>query len=357
MGLFRHNETSTETPRSSKKPHGAEKRAQRVEKAAQGHPWTHGGELGSKFVGALLMGGIVCGYLGVGVGWLALNRPSDAVAQVQAEERTSVQSLAGGYAAGFVSEWMRATSDDPGELDTYVDISGVGGYLSAKPWEYRDLEVVSSDIVDDKFVNVLLSANVKETTKDDDDNELTSWPRRYWQVPIATDESGPKAMGFPTPIAAPTPGAGEDLAYSEPLAVSSEGGETVQNFLMAYLTGEGDITRFTSPDTTFTAIAPAPYTRVDIIKLGSDLPADEQTGDDSRLRVRAVVAATSADERMATATYTLTMTMRAGRWEVLAIDDAPLVYIDSDEEASDPAPSLTSEPTTPAVQPTTPATD
>lgn len=359
MGLFRHKDTDTDTdkPRSPKRARGAEKNAQRAEKAAQGHPWTHGGEMGSKAIGVLLMGGILCGYVGVGVGWLALNRPSGAVAQVQTEERTSVQRLAGGYAAGFVSEWLRATSEDPGELGTYVDLSGVGGYLSAKPWEYRDLEVVSSDIVDEKFVNVLLSANVKETTTDEGDNELTSWPRRYWQVPISTHESGPKAMGFPTPVAAPSSGIGEDLAYSETLALSSEGGETVSNFLAAYLTGEGDITRFTSPDATFAAIDPAPYSRVDIIKLGSDLPADEQTDEGSELRVRAVIAAQNADERMATASYALTMTMRADRWEVLAIDDAPLVYIDSDDELGDLAPSPTPEPSTTPARPTTPATN
>ncbi|MGL1204114.1 hypothetical protein ACSTK0_24585, partial [Vibrio parahaemolyticus] len=80
------------------------------------------------------------------------------------------QQAAGGYAEGFVSSWLSATKDAPGDLATYVDLAALR-QLSVTAWEYRDLSVVSVTPVDGSdFVNVVVAANIKELSVTDSDD-------------------------------------------------------------------------------------------------------------------------------------------------------------------------------------------
>lgn len=320
-------------PRSSKK-NGAE------QKAAQGHPWTRGSEVGSKLIGAMMALGIVAGYLGLGIGWLALNRPVEAVAQTTTESETTSQSVAGGYAAGFVSAWLNASRDDPGELTGYIDLTGQGPFLSPEPWDYRDLDVVTVTPVTDQTTNVLVSANVKETTTDDDENESTTWPRRYWQVVIATgSDGGVSAAGFPAPVNAPA-AVSVSVSYPETVGRTGDAGKAVTDFLTAYLTGEGEITRFIAPETQITPIQPTPFSRIDVIGISSNEAITESMSEGDEVRILAAIGAQRQDDRLIPASYALTMTLRAGRWEISQIDPAPLT-----KQITAPTPPPTDVPT------------
>lgn len=310
-------------------------------KAAQGHPWTRGGEIGSKMIGAVLTFGIVAGYLGLGIGWLALNRPVEAIAQTTTESETTAQSVAGGYAVGFVSAWLNATRDDPGELAEFIDLTGTGSFLSPEPWDYRDLDVVTVTLITDQFTNVLVSANVKETTTDDD-NEITIWPRRYWNVPVATGPDGEvSAAGFPAPVNAPTT-ADVSLSYPETVSRTGDAGKAVTGFLTAYLTGSGDITRFIAPAAQITPIRPTPFARIDVIDISSNEVVAESTDEGDEVRILTTIGAQRQDDRLVPASYALTMTLRAGRWEISQVDTAPLA---KDTTRATPTPTSTEVPT------------
>lgn len=320
------------SPRSSKK-NSAE------QKAAQGHPWTRGSEIGSKLIGAMMAFGIIAGYLGLGIGWLALNRPVEAVAQTTTENETISQSVAGGYATGFVSAWLNASREDPGELAGFIDLTGQGSFLSPEPWDYRDLDVVTVTPVTDQITNVLVSANVKETTTDDD-KESTTWPRRYWQVAIATGaDGGVSAAGFPAPVNAPA-AASVSMSYPGTVGRTGDVGKAVTDFLTAYLTGEGEITRFIAPETQITPIRPTPFTRIDIIDISSNEDVTESTNEGDEVRILATIGAQRQDDRLVPASYALTMTLRSGRWEISRIDPAPLT-----KQITAPTPTPTDVPT------------
>lgn len=321
MSLFARQ--SKRAPQADPRSSRTSKKTSAERKAAQGHPWTRGGEIGSKMIGAVLAFGIVAGYLGLGIGWLALNRPVEAIAQTTTESETASQGLAGGYAIGFVSAWLNATRNDPGELAEFTDLTGKGSFLSPEPWEYRDLDVVAVTPVTDQFTNVLVSANVKETTTDDD-NEITTWPRRYWSVPIATGSDGEvSTAGFPAPVNAP-PAADVSLSYPESVSRTGDAGKAATDFLAAYLTGTGDITRFIAPDAQITPIQPTPFTRIDVIDVVSNKVAAESTDEGDEIRLLATIGAQRQDDRIVPVNYALTMTIRAGRWEISQIDPAPL---------------------------------
>ncbi len=73
---------------------------------------------------------------------------------------------------------------------------------------------------------------------------------------------------------------------------------------------------------------PAPYVAVEIedVLVDRDISSVNQTDPATGTRVHLLVTATATgpDKRQITVQYALTLTARAGRWEITAIDPAPL---------------------------------
>lgn len=307
---------------------------------AQGSSWTHGRQLGGKLLSALLFAAIACGPIAL---FAAAARPAPVVAaapEAQAAGLSTQQQAAGGYAEGFVSSWLSATKDAPGDLATYVDLAALR-QLSVTAWEYRDLSVLSITPVDGSdFVNVVVAANIKELSVTDfDETSTTSWPRRYFQVAIAVNGDTVRAVGLPAQISAPVQGKTTSLVYKQTIGSSDPSAETVSAFLGAYLAGSGDLSRYSAPDTSFVAISPAPYVMVDVEELRSDLTPTESPSDGDTLKVLATVSLQSPLDQQVTSTYTLTLTARASRWEVSAIDLAPQAVSDKGSTTPTPTPS------------------
>jgi len=103
------------------------------------------------------------------------------------------------------------------------------------------------------------------------------------------------------------------------------------------LTGTGDVTRYVSPGTSITSVAPAPYSAVRVLEVRTDQdlrdsPMVVPRGSD--LHVLVTAAATVSAEQQITVQYPLTLKVRASRWEVASLDPAPLTN-------AQPRPSLT----------------
>ena len=326
MGLISKREKPSKPAKEQKTPE------------AKGSSWTHGRQMSGRVLSALLFAAIACGPIAL---FAAAARPTAIAAapvQTQAAGLTAQQQAAGGYALGYVGSWLGASKDAPGDLGDYVDLSSLR-QLSAQPWEYRNLAVVSiTPVQQSQFVNVVVAANVKElTVSDSSDTSSTTWPCRYFQVAVSTGEDALRVVGLPAQVSAPAEGKTASLVYSQTVSSSDPAGETVSAFLGAYLAGSGDLSRFTSPGTNFMAVTPAPYAMVSVDELRADVMPSKVPADGDTLKVLVTASLLSPLEQQLTSTYSLTLTARAGRWEVSVIDLAPQAT--SEKKSATPAPS------------------
>ncbi|GGY71957.1 conjugal transfer protein [Streptomyces xanthochromogenes] len=157
----------------------------------------------------------------------------------------------------------------------------------------------------------------------------------YFQVPVATapapgGATGYVALAMPAEVAAPPRITAPALAYGplRPALPSDPRTQAVTQFLNAYLTGAGGLDRYLSPGTQLIAISPVPYTElaVDQLAVEGESGGEPVTGvpaDGTRLRLMVQLRARSQDGIRIPLTYALTLSARAGRWEIAALDGAP----------------------------------
>jgi hypothetical protein len=139
--------------------------------------------------------------------------------------------------------------------------------------------------------------------------------------------------------------------------------DVVRRFLAALLTGNGEISRYTSPAAAIAPVVPAPYTAVELMTLARGTSA-QQPGtavtaaptDGQRLRVLATVRV-SGPSGVQMLTYPLVLSARAGRWEVAALSGAPTLdasHLPRAAPAATPTEASTLLLTPPTTQPATP---
>lgn len=311
---------------------------------ARGSSWTFGRQMSAKFVTVGLVAAILCGPIAVVLAMNSASRPI-AVAETatSAEGITADQQRGGAYALGYVSAWLSATRDAPGELGQYIDLSAIR-QISTVPWEYRDLAVASIEPAGDDALSVVVSANVRElASTDGGDTTADVWPRRYFQTTVRMVQGASRVVGLPAPVAGPLQADTATLVYSQSLAPSSAAHDAVLSFLGAYLAESGEISRYIAPGTRITAISPAPFVAVDALDLRVDNVPGDDPADGDELRVLGTVALTSITDQRLTSSYALTMTARAGRWEVTSIDPAPQQTASPRTDSPKPTPSASPE--------------
>ena len=135
---------------------------------------------------------------------------------------------------------------------------------------------------------------------------------RFYTVGVVETDSGWVATGLPTLVARPTgpPVPGLLVMAMDGLDPFPELERAVAAFLAAYLTGVGDLGRYTVPGSSLVPVEAAPFVTVEIIRSGSATSAD------GTRHVAALVRATDAAGRGQLLEYSLVVSQRDGRWEV-----------------------------------------
>ncbi|MFE1545359.1 conjugal transfer protein [Streptomyces microflavus] len=264
----------------------------------------------------------------------------------------SVPSTAGsqgsaGFAVLFVDAYLRAGEGDQEQLAAYYpDATGIR--LEGAPGRRtgQQLTVVRLRQTSPGIWSVTVAARVRESgpsaaptpkrTSAEKRQEAAPVERlRYFQVPVATTvtggASGYVALSMPAEVAAPPRVASPELLYGpqRPAAPGDPRTQAVTEFLTAYLTGRaGDIDRYLAPGTRITPISPAPYTgiAVDHLAVEGERGGEATTtvpADGTRLRLLVSLRATGSDTVRRPLAYALTLTARAGRWEIAELDGAP----------------------------------
>lgn len=276
--------------------------------------------LAARAVSAALICCLVAGPVGLLAGGLALvQAAAPAPAAPASVDLSGERAAAGEFAQRVVVAWLTSTRDHPEQLAALVP-AAEAATMPAAPFGVANPAVSAIRQVGGVW-SVTVAATVTDARK--------TTARRFFQVPVTVAGDGAvAALSLPAPVAGPTVAASAtELGY--PVQVSAGGlvGAAVTQFLAAYLAGSGDVTRYVTPGVQLSAVAPAPYTAVRVRDLLADVDVDtaDPPPDDTAARLLVTAEAAVTGEQTVTAGYALTVTARAGRWEVSAIDPTPLV--------------------------------
>jgi hypothetical protein len=259
---------------------------------------------------------------------------------------------AAGFATLFVAQYLRAGEGDQDKLAAYYP-AAAELQLEGEPGRRHgeQLTVVRLRQTDPDVWSVTVAARIvsdteptaKETKAADtaagdsrpSAAEAAADSIHYFQVPVAVGPAGGGATGYtalsmPAEVAAPARIKAPDLIYGpeQPAVSSDPRTEAVTQFLLAYLTGSGELDRYLAPGTKLTAITPAPYAGVAVDQMriegaqGTE-PVSTVPKDGTRSRLVVTVRATDPDKVRVPLSYALTLKARAGRWEIAALDGAP----------------------------------
>ncbi|MEU8708668.1 conjugal transfer protein [Streptomyces sp. NPDC048565] len=242
---------------------------------------------------------------------------------------------AAGYAQLFVAEFLSAGESDQEQLAAYYPGATslrLEGDSSRQHGE--QLAVVRLRQTDPGVWSVTVAARIL-TKRADGTRDAGASAVRYFQVPVATaplagGASGYTALAMPSEVAAPGRIPAPELVYGpmRPALPTDPRTQAVTEFLVAYLTGTGELDRYLAPGTDLAPVAPAPYTGVAVDTLaiegekGSE-PVGPVPTDGTTLRLLVALRGTGHDEVRVPLSYALTLKARAGRWEIASLDGAP----------------------------------
>lgn len=276
---------------------------------------------------------LVLGPLGVAIGAYALTQSGSGaptVEQAVTADLSNARAVAGDFAQHVVVTWLTTTQENPDALQALVKEAPVGS-VSKTAFIVNDPAIARVSHADGIW-SVTVAATVTDA------NDVTS--RRYFQVPIVlVDDHTVTALTLPTPVSPPTVQAGSSTLYRTHLDMNSPVAGAVTQFLTAYTAGNGDVSRYVTPGVELTALTPAPYAEIRLNDLRStdDIDSAATPADGQQTRILATASAVVGESQSVSVTYALTITARAGRWEIAAIDPAPAVATQDSGAATAPA--------------------
>lgn len=317
--------------------------------------WTGGPALATKAATGVLWAALLAGPAALLLaGSSALSAAPAATAPAPAfVDRTGEQAAAAEFAGRLVRLWLTSVRGQEDQLRALVP--GTDITLPEVAWASGPMTTADVRRQPDGTWLVVTAitggaaAGAPAARPEADSSTPAPAPAvRFYAVPVRVDDAGLVALTLPAPVPAPTTAAAAPrLAYRHQLAPTDPLVASVGQFLVALLTGTGEVTRYVSPGTAIDPVTPPPYTAVEV----SDVVTDRELvagaaapADGTRLRALVTAKGTAGPQQQALVQYPLTLTVRGGRWEVTAIDPAPALQPPTSQPSSPASPV----PSTPA---------
>ncbi|MPY37182.1 conjugal transfer protein [Streptomyces adustus] len=222
----------------------------------------------------------------------------------------------GGYAQVFIGAWLRSSAADETSAQARLaqsmapDVGLPDTAVGAQSAPQLVTAVRSAQRADGAW-SVTVAAQYADGSV------------RYYTVPVVCDSQGSSftVTGAPGVVAGP---ARAEVAKSSYGVTVPEGdlSSAVAEFLTAYLTGAGEVSRYLAPGVQLAAISPAPYAAVavqQVLAVEEAAAAGQVPADSTKVRLLASVEARDATGRWPLA-YELDLKARSGRWEVAALE-------------------------------------
>ena len=238
----------------------------------------------------------------------------DGLAAAATVEVPSDTSGVEGFAELFIASYVGAGQDSTDSLDPFMDGVALDGVATGS-WSAISTVSLGADELSPGYFAVAVAAQLIATDPESDRRPVGV---RYFSVGVAETATGWVVTGPPALISAPSQAPTPEVLVDrfDGLADTPGLDEMLPRFLAAYLTGVGELPRYTSPSSLLAAVQPPPFTEVEVLRSGL-----AETPDGTEVAV--LVKATDSDGRTQILEYALTVEQRDGRWEVSELLPAP----------------------------------
>ena len=314
--------------------------------------WTGPAAWTTKAMTWALIGCLIAGPVALVLAYSAISRPVAAPVAASSSDSGKLadqRAAVGDFAEAYVLTWLTTPTGSENRLEPFLaDYAGVT--LPETPWTASDPSLAGITQGSDGTWSATVAVDVDENSKGPS-------VRRYYLVPVTYSDGALIAQALPAPVPAPASAKAPNLGYTDHVGITDPISVSVGEFLKALLVvNGGDVTRYTTPGAPIRSVSPAPYVAVEIedVLVDRDISsinqADPATG--TRVHLLVTATATGTDKRQITVQYALTLTARAGRWEITAIDPAPLAQAPDPTANSSGAGSQTGTGDTTSTDPT-----
>ncbi|MFE9989796.1 conjugal transfer protein [Streptomyces sp. NPDC005381] len=221
-----------------------------------------------------------------------------------------------GYAQLFVGAWLRSNADDATSAQARLAHSMAPDVDLPDPAPGAQSKLASVTAMR----SAQLRAGAWSVTVV---AQSTDGAVRYYAVPVTANRSSTEFVvtGTPAVVAGPVRASVEASPYRVTVP-EGDLSSAVGEFLGAYLTGSGEVSRYLAPGVAMAAVSPAPYTAVvveQVVAVEQAAASEQMPDDGTRIRIAARVQAQDAAGRWPLA-YELVMRARSDRWEVAALE-------------------------------------
>ncbi|WP_455362357.1 conjugal transfer protein [Streptomyces sp. SYSU K21746] len=254
--------------------------------------------------------------LGVAIASTPTTVEAATPAKPTAVRTTTATAEPAGYAQLFVSAWLRSSADDATSAQARlaqsmapdIELPDSAADAQSKP---QSVTAVRSAQREDGAWSVTVAAQYADGSV------------RYYAVPVSADRSGTAfaVTGAPGVVAGPARAEVPTSSYGMTVP-EGDLSSAVGEFLTAYLTGTGEVSRYLAPGVKLSAVSPAPYTTVavqQVLAVEEAAAAEQVPADGTKVRILVQVEARDEGGRWPLA-YELALKARSGRWEVAALD-------------------------------------
>ncbi|MGW0057853.1 conjugal transfer protein [Nocardia nova] len=226
--------------------------------------------------------------------------------------------LAASFAEDFVVSYLGSSAGQQDRIADYVD-PGQQMRLPATAHPVSDPMVVhvsrTESTASVEIWAVTISVHPGRTGSVTD-------ARQYYQVAVSVTPDGRRrALSLPAAVEPPRRGPDITLAYGTPCPSDTPLADVATGFLTAYLTGSGDVARYTAVGAGITALRPAPFTGLESVSVTADESSCGSSG--NAAKVLATVAPKGSGGASVSLSYPLTMVRPSGQWQIQAIDRVP----------------------------------
>ncbi|MGY6651345.1 conjugal transfer protein [Amycolatopsis sp. TRM77291] len=224
----------------------------------------------------------------------------------------------------YVRAWLSSSRDDSAGLEAFypAGMKSTRAVGTQIPVDTSTLSVVSPR---PGSWTVIVAANMLAQQPDGKHRARLACA----QVSLVGGRQGYVAASLPAPVACPPALAAPELGYAETAELNGPVGQSVHGFLAAFLAGRGELERYISSGAHIGAIVPPLYAQIQLLELRTHESFEPGQAarplDGTEIHATARAWGYDAIGQVTTVDYALTLTARAGRWEVSRIDPAPLL--------------------------------